>query len=991
MTKRQYATVDLQRKNLLTLPDSLYRHASEIIKLNLSCNLSLDVPDHFIESCCNLQDLKFCGNEITHMPSSIVYATKLNYLDVSSNRLESLEEAQFENHEALISLKAQNNCLSTLPPSLVHLRHLRYLNLSFNYLATFPLEVCNLVTLLELDVSFNSISELPPEIGQLCALETLAFTNNTLSGSLPETFENMTSLKFLDIRYNELTNIDIIMTLPRLEVFFSSHNSVSRLEKYSRRMRVLHLNQNPVTRFNISLPMGTLSSINLANAKMSSFPDGFFDMIPNLEKLSLDNNHFGAIPPEIGKLKKLVKFTCVGNSLASLPPEIGFLVELRELDVHSNSLSSLPSEIWHLSNLEILNVSSNNLEAFPILIYHGNSSIGTSSETNTLKPIPSSEEVNEFSGNRRPSNISELSTRSPHDMSFSMSDTNSMRKPSTFSSDSSNGSRKDSTASTSRLTNTIAQSLKYLYLADNQLNDDCFKEISFLYELVVLNLGYNFLSEIPLGSIGRLTQLRELFLSGNDLTNLPADDLTQMKKLKIFHLNANKLLTIPSELAEIRDLEVLDVGSNSLKYNISNWPYDWNWNFNLKLRYLNLSGNKRLEIKPSPNTRSDHDLSDFSRLKKLRVLGLMDITLTNSSIPDQTDDRRIRTSGTEVHSMSYGMADTLGSLYHLPYNDVVVERFRGSEDEVIFALFDGNTTTRHGSKIAKYVQERFASELDTELMNLREGEHVPAALRRTFLSLDKQLGAMTMDERDDKNRLAFVYTDVDEQPVIGPDDMSTGACATVVYIAGNRLYIANIGDVRAILSRTDREFRVLTKKHEPAFSPEIDRIREAGGFVSQNGKLNDQVDVSRSFGYFNLVPCVQAAPSIVECQIRDIDDLLIIASRELWEYMDNQTAVDVAATERDDPLRAAQKLRDLAIAYGCTDKIVVMCVAVGDSSKRKQLSAQQRARSQGVSFGSFSTVEEEDLFPQLKRRRARNYPEDNVCTNYNYQVKGLPS
>ncbi|KAK7206497.1 phosphatase 2C-domain-containing protein [Myxozyma melibiosi] len=980
----KYTHVDLTRKNLLSLPEAIYRHAGEIVKLNLSSNLSLDLPDQFMQSCVNLQEIKFCGNEITHVPSSIVFATKLNYLDVSSNRLESLDDFQFDMLEALVSLKAQNNCLSQLPASLVHLHHLRYLNLSFNYLSKFPIEVCNLVTLLELDISFNSISELPPEIGQLCALETLAFTNNKLTGVLPNTFENLTSLKFLDIRYNDLTNVDVIMTLPRLEVFCSSHNSVSRLEKHARRMRVLHLNQNPVTRFQIPMTMATLTTLNLANAKMSSFPDGLFDMIPNLEKLDLDKNHFGAIPPEIGKLKRLTKFTCVGNSLASLPPEIGSLVELRELDVHSNSLSSLPSEIWQLANLEILNVSSNNLEAFPIFVYHNNSTTGSASETGTLKAIPSSEEVNEFGGSgnsgsrsssssRRPSNISESSARGPLEMTSSSSA--SLRK--TGFPPSETGSRKDSTVSSSRLAYTFATSLKYLYLADNQLNDDCFKEISFLTELVVLNLGYNFLSEIPLGSIGRLTQLRELFLSGNNLTNLPADDLTQMKNLKIFHLNANKLLTIPSELAEIRDLQVLDVGSNSLKYNISNWPYDWNWNFNLQLKYLNLSGNKRLEIKPTPNTRSDHDLSDFSRLKRLRVLGLMDITLTNSSIPDQSEDRRIRTSGTEVHSMPYGMSDTLGKFTHLPYNDMVIERFRGKEEEVIFALFDGSPIDHHGSKIAKYVQERFAGELDNELASLREGEQVPAALRRTFLSLNKHLGTITMGDNEDQDRSAFTFSNAADDPTIGPKDMETGACATVVYITGNRLYIANVGDVRAILSRTDREFRVLTKKHEPAFSPEIDRIREAGGFVSQTGRLNGEVEVSRSFGYFNLVPCVQAAPSIVECELLDIDDMLIIASRNLWEYMDNQTAVDVAASERDDPMRAAQKLRDLAIAYGCTEKIVVMCVAVGDSGKSKQqLLQRQRAGMQGASLGSFSAVDDDDLFPQLKRRRARNYPED---------------
>ncbi|KAK9454179.1 hypothetical protein V1511DRAFT_481732 [Dipodascopsis uninucleata] len=981
ITGRKFTQVDLQRRNLQTIPSILNQYVSDIVSLNLSGNLSLEVSPQFIESCINLREIKFAGNECSTVPPSLLEASLLNYLDISGNRLEAIS-SDIQKLDALISLKAQNNCLSSIPDTFSCLRNLRHLNLAFNYFTTFPMAICELVTLLELDISFNNISELPPEIGQLCALEKFVFTNNRLMGSLPDTFQNLTSLKSLDIRYNILSNVDVVMSLPRLEVFLCSHNSVSRLEKHSKRLRVLHMNRNPVTRLNFSMPMLALTALNLTNAKMSSFPDGFFEKIPNLEKLVLDENHFGSIPSQIGRLKKLTRFSCVDNNLSSLPPEIGSLTELTHIDVHSNSLSSLPSEIWYLNRLELLNASSNLLDSFPLPLYLGS----ISSESGLLKSAASAEDFKRYTGEstRRSSNLSASSGHSPRDISgrrgseFSTSGDSTLngattpRKLSSFAGASETVYRKDSTTS-NRLANTMAQSLKYLYLADNRLSEESFKEISFLTELIVLNITYNYFSEIPSGSLARMTQLRELYLSGNNLTNLPADDLSRLSNLKVYHVNANKLLTLPAELADIAGLEALDVGSNSLKYNISNWPYDWNWNHNPALKYLNLSGNKRLEIKPSTSlARGDVDLSDFSNLTNLRVLGLMDVTITNSSVPDQTEDRRVRTSGSEVHYMPYGMADTLGKLNHLSTIDMVVERFRGNEDDVIFGLFDGQASNTSGSRVAKFLQENFASFFNEELKKLREGEAVTAALRRTFLSLNKELGICTMSDSDDATHYGFSQAGSASMAQVGPEDFSTGACATIIYIAKNRLYIANTGDVRAILSRTDGEFRLLTKKHEPAFPPEIDRIREAGGFVSQSGKLNDITDVSRSFGYFNLVPCMQAAPSMVECQLSDTDDLLIIASRELWEYINHQTAVDIAATEREDPMKAAQKLRDFAIAYGCTDKIVVMIVAVGDSGRQRV----QKPRMQGLSLGSISTVEEEELFPVLKRRWARNMPED---------------
>lgn len=138
------------------------------------------------------------------------------------------------------------------------------------------------------------------------------------------------------------------------------------------------------------------------------------------------------------------------------------------------------------------------------------------------------------------------------------------------------GGRKDS-ASSSRMANTFVYSLRYLYLADNRLSDEAFEELSLLTELRVLNLSYNDLYDVPPRALSRMPQLNELYLSGNELTSLPAEDLEHIPLLKVLHLNGNKFQTLPAELGKIRKLLVLDVGNNALKYNISNWPYDWNW------------------------------------------------------------------------------------------------------------------------------------------------------------------------------------------------------------------------------------------------------------------------------------------------------------------------------------------------------------------------------------------------------------------------------
>ena len=86
---------------------------------------------------------------------------------------------------------------------------------------------------------------------------------------------------------------------------------------------------------------------------------------------------------------------------------------------------------------------------------------------------------------------------------------------------------------------------------------------------------------------------------------------------------------------------------NNLKYNISNYPYDWNWAWNVELKYLNLSDNRRLEIKPdhhvvsSTNT-NGKSLVDFRNLVKLRFLNVAQVNIADESIPIESTSLRVR-------------------------------------------------------------------------------------------------------------------------------------------------------------------------------------------------------------------------------------------------------------------------------------------------------------------------------------------------------------
>ncbi len=370
-------------------------------------------------------------------------------------------------------------------------------------------------------------------------------------------------------------------------------------------------------------------------------------------------------------------------------------------------------------------------------------------------------------------------------------------------------------------------------------------------------------------------------------------------------------------------------------------------NFNKNLKYLNLSGNKHLRIqtwqrqgdREGPNNGLLDRLAGFQELTQLRVLGLMDVTTTLAvNIPDDTEDRRVRTSVTLVNQLQYGIADNLGNREYLSMFDLVQPAFRESRDEAIFAMFGRSHASPHNTHISKFLHDNFVSTFTEQLkaLDLSKGESHPDALRRTFLKLnrlthDHLFSAYSTNASGRKMSQAshrsagtlFGMNAADAASGVS----SIGASGVVAYFRGHHLFVANVGNALAVMSRRGQA-QVVSVKHEPFDRNEIMRIRAAEGWVSPKGLVNDEADVSRSFGYYHLLPIVNARPDVSSLKLSELDEFLIIANNGLWDFVSYQTAVDIARSERADPMIAAQKLRDFAVSYGSEGTTMIMVISL---------------------------------------------------------------
>ncbi|ESK88746.1 adenylate cyclase [Moniliophthora roreri MCA 2997] len=900
LTIEDFEAVDLSKRHLRTIPPILHQHADKIITLNLSRNHNLDIPLDFIQACTQLTELRLSEMAYKRLPHSLKHCGTLTRLDISGNRISALDDIYSENLPELRALYAQNNRLERLPFHFPRLRSLTNLNISNNKFQVLPTVVCDLENLRDLDISFNMISELPEQIGQLKNLEHLIVTGNQLT-SMPDGCAGLVSLRRLDCRRNSIGDLTVIGTLPKLEKLSADWNALHAMSlSVGPHVTTIDATHNEITGLSL-IPGRTphqLSSLDISHARLSSLDDKILGQLPALKKLKLDHNQFKVLPESLGSLRWLETLSCADNQLAQLPDSIGKLEKLKWLDIHNNNLTELPVGLWNCKSLTKINATSNLLAMWQY------------PPTETASSVPVEGGASQPQPERKASAASLNSTRPP-----------------------------------------LSHSLEKLYLGENQFTEDLLMPLTILRELRVLNLSFNDIQDLPSNFFRNFVKLEELYLSGNKLTSLPTEDLPKLTKLSTLFLNGNKLQTLPQELGKVMSLTILDVGSNLLKYNINNWEFDWNWNFNKNLKYLNLSGNKRLQIKSDTKIGShrhsrgiqalqavsQQSLAGFTGLTQLRVLGLMDVTITttgmNIDIPDENEERRVRTSDSTVLGMAYGIADTLGKNEHLNMLDLAFE-FPNRQGEAVFAMFGRAQPPKamagiSGNRIAKYLRDKFVEVFSNQLNSVPKGrEGIKNALRRSFLKLNQNLHDSLFQASQRKASLSN-GTAIDQYNII---INRGGASGIALYFCGKKMYVANTGNALAVVSRGGSAV-LLSRKHDPYDNDETVRIRACEGWISPEGLVNNELDISRSFGFFHLMPIVNARPDIKDYDLSELDEFVIVGNRGLWDYVSYQTAVDIARQERGDPMIAAQKLRDFALSYGAEGSTMIMVISVADLFK----------------------------------------------------------
>ncbi|ELU02956.1 hypothetical protein CAPTEDRAFT_153043, partial [Capitella teleta] len=170
----------------------------------------------------------------------------------------------------------------------------------------------------------------------------------------------------------------------------------------------------------------------------------------------------------------------------------------------------------------------------------------------------------------------------------------------------------------------------------------------------------------------------------------------------------------------------------------------------------------------------------------------------------------------------------------------------------------------------------------------------------------RDAGEEEEEDEDEEDKSAFMGSG--EEP--GAD---SGCTAVVALLHGLKLYVANAGDSRCVLSRDGKAID-MSEDHKPEDPIELSRINKAGGCVTMDGRVNGGLNLSRAIGDHcykqNTALTLQeqmitSLPDIKCLSLEPTDEFMVLACDGIWNVMSSQ---DVVSYVRERIQAGTQKL-----------------------------------------------------------------------------------
>ncbi|XP_015170418.1 probable LRR receptor-like serine/threonine-protein kinase At1g06840 isoform X2 [Solanum tuberosum] len=265
---------------------------------------------------------------------------------------------QTEGYQHVQELRLMKLSLSgTLAPELGQLKHMEILNFMWNNISgSIPKEIGSITALSLLLLSGNHISgSFPEELGYLPNLANFQLDSNDISGPIPKSFANLPKVAHFHMNNNSISGQipPELSALPLRHFLLDNNNLSGHLPPELARMPSLTMLQLDNNNFEGSVVpasysnMSKLVKLSLRNCNLQgTVPD--LSTIPGLLYLDLSRNQLTGNIPSNKLSDNITTIILSGNILnGSIPLNFSALPNLQRLSLNNNRLSGfVPTTIW---------------------------------------------------------------------------------------------------------------------------------------------------------------------------------------------------------------------------------------------------------------------------------------------------------------------------------------------------------------------------------------------------------------------------------------------------------------------------------------------------------------------------------------------------------------------------------------------------------------------------------------------------------------------
>ena len=369
-------------------------------------------------------------------------------------------------------------------------------------------------------------------------VEELMLNSFGLTGELPEQISDLDSLKVLGLFDNNLSSVEGIESLVKLEVISLGRNQLTEIPDLSQLslLSILEIRENRGLENIPNLNPTSLTNLNFNGCSISILPD--LSSFTSLLEISGIGNRITDIST-LFELTQLEEIDFRGNQISSVEG-IENLGELFELLLGANELSSIDG-IDNLIGLTILDLGRNNISSIE----------GIQNLVNLRNLELDSLSINSFSVISELDNLERLSINTCGIPSLEgIENLQNLQTLSAFN------NRLDNIEGLEQLSN-----LTFIDLQSNLLSDEDISPLSALDSITNFYIGLNdSITQLPDLS-GSISTLRDLRFQSCNISKLP--DLSPFTMLNRLAGWNNQIRTIPG-LEALENLVVIDMRQNEL-------------------------------------------------------------------------------------------------------------------------------------------------------------------------------------------------------------------------------------------------------------------------------------------------------------------------------------------------------------------------------------------------------------------------------------------